>query len=130
MATKFHATQAYSPRLKLSEPVEINEVAQFISGRSNQLRGTIKDVLSELAECFVHFFHSQQPVKLLEVGIFRPVMARDGSIRINFKPDKDLLRKLNMEDTKGAIKCKEMIGKSDEEFIARWNKEHPDDKIE
>lgn len=130
MATKFHATQAYSPRIKLSEPVEINEVSDFISGRSSYKRGMIKDILSEMAECFIHFFHTRQPVKLEEVGIFRPVMAKDGSIRINFKPDKRLLKKLSNKGINGPIKCKEMIGKSDEEFIARWNEEHPDDKIE
>jgi hypothetical protein len=32
-------------------------------------------------------------------------------------------------DFRGDIRNKEMIGKSSREFIARWNKEHPEDPV-
>lgn len=129
MAKRMHAIQAYSPRIKLDTPLDINYISKFIAGRSSNNRGTVKNILSELHECLLHYFSIGQSIMLDEVGIFRPVIARDGSIRINFKPDRKLIKALNGLELNIKIKRKDMIGKSDEDCIARWNKEHPDDPV-
>ncbi len=124
-----NAVQAYSPRIKLMKPVQMNDIANFIAGRSGRVKGSIKDVLSELHETFMHYLCIGKPVKLEEVGIFRPVMANDGTIRISFLPDPTLISKMNKKGVDAKIKCQDMIGTTSEEKIVRWNKEHPDDPV-
>ncbi len=130
MAKRMHAIQAYSPRIKLSTPLDIEYVSEFIAGRSSLNMGDVKNVFREIREALLHYFSVGQSVQMDDVGIFRPVIARDGSLRINFKADRKLIRKLNDAETNLNIKCKDMIGKTDADYIARWNDEHPDDPVE
>lgn len=129
MAKKMNAVQAYSPRLKLLKPVEISEVSEFISGRTGRVKSTIKEILGEIHESLLFFLSMGKPVKLEDVGIFRPVLANDGSLRINFLPDQSLIKKFNNKGIDSEIKCKDMIGTTREEKITRWNNEHPDDPV-
>lgn len=129
MAKKMNAVQAYSPRLKLQKPVEINDISEFIAGRTGRVRSTIKEVLGEIHETLLFYLAMGKPVKLEEVGIFRPVIANDGSLRINFLPDQELIKKFNKKGVDTEIKCKDMIGTTNEEKITRWNDEHPDDPV-
>jgi len=130
MAKRSHVMQRYTPRIKLDIPVKMNEVADYIESRASLNSGTIKNVIDELAASIVHFSHIRQPIKLDGLGIFRPVMARDGSIRISFVADQELLKRIKKAGIHGPIENKEFIGISEDELIAKWNEENPGDPVE
>jgi len=58
-------------------------------------------------------------------------MHVDGDLDIIFRPEPDMLRQLNNPTMLYAkILNKKNIGKSADQLIAQWNKEHPDDLVE
>jgi len=79
----------------------------------------------------VHFSKKGIPLKFDGIGIFKPGIDAKGNLRINFKKDKDLTEALMKEKPLPdlVIKNRDMIGKSADDFIARWNDEHPDDPV-
>jgi hypothetical protein len=86
------------------------------------------NVLYELHDCLVFHTQSGYSVRLEGLGTFAPTINRDGGFRLNYRPDKRLVVKLGL-DFRGDIRNKQMIGKSSEEFIVRWNEEHPEDPV-
>lgn len=130
MAKRSHVMQKYTPRIKLDIPNKTDIVSEYIEGRSSINSGTIKNVIDELASAIVYFSQLQQPVKLEGLGIFRPIMARDGTIRISFVADQKLVQKVNAAGIKGTPVNNDLIGATEQELIAKWNEEHPDDPVE
>jgi hypothetical protein len=131
MAHPVKAIQAYSPKVKILRMVEINELVEYISSRTNLNTGAIHQVLYELHDSLLHYMKSGCSVRLPGVGSFAPTINKDGQLNINHRPNKELTDKLNRADQfVGKIRNKDMIGKSMEEFIKRWNDQHPEDKIE
>ena len=129
MAKKIHAIQAYSPRTTLQKPMEINSLAEYIEGRCGINKGSIKQVLCEFSNAIDYHCRTGVPVRLEDVGIFRPGIDKDGNARINFKADAKMARIFRKKGYKGKMKNDDMIGKSMDDYIARWNQEHQDDKI-
>ena len=131
MAKAVQAVQAYSPRLKLSKPIKIGDVAKFIAGRASLNEGTIINVLMEFQNSIIHYCNMGNPLNLEGLGIFSPGINKDGEVRVNYRPDKTLLFRLKKEEQYiGKVKNKDMIGKTREDYILRWNLEHPDDPID
>ena len=131
MANMIQVFQAYSPRVKVVQMIQVREVGVFIEGRSTWVRSEITGALLELGVALKSFLSAGNSVRLEGIGSFAPSVDRNGVIRITYRPDKELLQELNSgHGFHGKIRNKDMIGKSDEEFIARWNREHPDDPLE
>jgi nucleoid DNA-binding protein len=130
MATIMNAIQAYSPRILLGKIVSRKELVHYIAGRTGFNKGTIFNLLMEYQEAICFFNKAGRPVKLEGLGIFSPGIDKDGILRVNHRPDKELTIELNAKGAfEGDIKNKDMIGKSSDDFIVRWNEEHPNDKI-
>ena len=129
MASEMKAIQALSARVKLTPPTGINEVADYITGRTGIVRSVIESVLQELQGGIVHYAVRGHPVKLPWLGIFKGKFNKDGSRRIICKLDKSMDKAFNDEEYTGHITNRDMIGKSKEEIIQRWNLEHPDDPV-
>ncbi|NIM15499.1 MAG: hypothetical protein GTO45_26260 [Candidatus Aminicenantes bacterium] len=131
MAKKLHAIQAYSPRIKQGITVTTDDVASAIAGRSTYTEGEVHGMLMELREVMLLYFRAGQGVRLEGLGIFAPKINLEGVIRLMHWPDKPLVQRLNKgEFYTGKILNRDMIGKTTEDLIARWNEEHPDDPIE
>lgn len=131
MAKKLKALRQYSPRVKQATPVPMSEFVGLIAMRTNLNKGIIKHMLSELHDCLLIYLRIGRPVKLDELGHFSTGMDKDGVLRVNFRPDKELINELNHEGMFDVgILNKNMLGKGLEDYIARWNEEHPDDPIE
>lgn len=132
MADKMKAIQAYSPRLQLSKPISQNFLVEYIGDRTGLNKGTILNVLCEFHDSLEFFGKNAQPVRLDGIGIFKPGINKDGEIHLNFKADKALTMKFNQpsDPYKGPIKNKDMIDKTAEDYIQRWNEEHPGDPVE
>lgn len=129
MAKEINAIQAYSPRLVYNQITEIDTLVELIEGRCGLNRSTIKMVMSELGYAIAFYLKFAKPLRLEEVGLFRPTIDRDGTIRVKFKPENALLKALNKGTFEEKIKNEDMIGKATEDYINRWNEEHPDDPI-
>jgi hypothetical protein len=130
MAEEIKAIRSYTPRLKLGNMVDIKELVSIIQGRTSFNEGAILNMLTELRDAIIFFALAGRPVRLRELGIFAPRIDKNGRLGINFKIDKWLKSEMNVEGKyNGVIVNKDMIGKSIEEMIQRWNQEHPDDEI-
>lgn len=129
MAKEINAIQAYSPRLVYNQITEINHLVELIEGRCGLNKSTIRMVLTELEYAIVFYLKMARPLRLEDIGLFRPTIDRDGTLRVKFKPEKALLNALNEGTFEERIKNDDMIGKSVQDYIARWNDEHPDNKI-
>lgn len=131
MANKIKAFQAYSPRVKINRMKEVDDVVKYISGRSNLNESVLHLALLELKASLEFYLKQGYSVRLPGLGSFAPTIDRNGKVGMNQRPDKVLISELNvLGATTFTVRNKNMIGKSDEEFIQRWNNEHPEDPIE
>jgi hypothetical protein len=130
MAQLIDAIRTYSPRLKISSRASMNQVINFIAGRTGLNRGTISMVLYELQDTLLYFHLTGRSVKLDGLGCFTPFIDTKGNIDVTNRLPAEFTAALNKPHAyEGEILNRDMIGKSSQEIIARWNKEHPDDKI-
>lgn len=130
MSSEIKAVYAYTPRVKLEPVIELPILSSFIEGRTGFNRGAILNMLAEFSDAIVFFCMSGQPVRLPGVGIFAPKINKEGVYGLNFKMDTWLKSEMNVNGKfKGRVLNRDMIGKTVEEMVARWNEEHPDDKI-
>ena len=130
MADKIKAIYAYTPRIKRGLNVDMQRLVHLISRRSGLNQGTILNVLMELRDAFVYHAMVGESVKLDGLGTFTPAVGLDGEFKIKYRMDKWLKNLINAPgEFKGDLENKEMIGKTVDELIERWNEEHPDDQV-
>lgn len=130
MAEEVKAIRAYTPRVVQGDMVEIEDVADYIEGRTSLNGGAVLNMLWEFRKALTVFALSGRPVRLKGLGIFSPRMDKDGVVGLNFRMDPWLKSELNVKGKfKGEMVNRDMLGKSAAEMIERWNDEHPDDKI-
>lgn len=130
MAKLIHAVRAYTPRLKMGRRASMKEVVGFMAGRTGLNKGAIAMVLYELKDTLAFFHLAGRPVKLEGLGAYNPKVDLDGVITLSYRIDPELKAELNKPRAyEGEIDNSDMLGKTSDELIARWNKEHPNDKI-
>jgi hypothetical protein len=130
MAEAITAIRAYTPRVKQGKTVEVEDIAGFIEGRTSFNGGAVINMLWEFRAAITFFALVGQPVRLKGLGVFAPRIDKDGVFSLNYRPDKWLKSELNVAHRfKGKVVNRDMIEKSTEDMIERWNQEHPDDKV-
>ena len=129
MAKKIQAWRAYGPRLKLRDPITSTELTRSLIEHTNQTKGTVLGVLSELDVVIEEALKAGRPVRLPNGIIYTPVIKNDGSITIKVRVPRDMTKRVGAEFT-GPIENRENIGIEEAEVIARWNAAHPTDLIE
>ena len=130
MADMIQAYQAYSPKVKIEHMVEMNELIPYIEERTGLNTSEVHFVLMELHASLRNFTRKGYSVRLAGVGVFSPAVDKEGHFGINYRADKELVTRLNDSGAFiGRVRNKDMIGKSTDDYIERWNEEHPDDKI-
>lgn len=131
MAEKIKAIHTYSPRIKLGITQSMYRLVRFMSARSSLNEGAIMNVLMELRDAIAHHALIGEPTKLDGIGTFTPSVDVAGTIKMNYRADNQLKALLNTPGAfMGDIENKDMLGKSSEDLVARWNEEHPDDPVE
>jgi hypothetical protein len=109
---------------------ELGDVVTFIAGRSSLNEGTILNVMAELREAITFYALSGRSVRLRGLGVFAPTIKLEGKLGINHMPDPLLISEINVSGKfKGDIVNRDMIGKTTDDLVDRWNQEHPDDKV-
>ncbi|HDQ45424.1 MAG TPA: hypothetical protein ENN17_08015 [bacterium] len=105
------------PRLKLNDPMEPRELMNEISARSGLVPADVVGVIYELGANLLNCCRYARPLRLEGIGLFAPTVRLDGTIHIRFKPDKGLLKELNLSNNlKKHITHRQNLGKSLEEL--------------
>jgi hypothetical protein len=129
MAKKIQMWHELGPRLATATPVESEEVIEELVANTNQTRGSILGVLSELDAVIEKALKAGRRVKLPNGMILVPVGKKDGSIIIRASFGKPMLGRINVEQRAKWLHA-ENIGKTEAEMILLWNELHPEDPIE
>lgn len=106
-----------------------DELIEYIVAATNQSRGSVLAVLSELDMVIKAALKTGRIVHLPNNTHYRPIGKRDGSIDINVRVNPELSREIN-SDFRGKWINSVNIGKSQAEIIAQWNETYPDDPVE
>ncbi len=131
MAKLIQAISAYGPRLDLNKTAQLVQVADYIASRTGVNKSEISMVLQELNEAIIFFSKLGTPVKLPDVGTFTPSVNREGKYNMGFRADTSLKNALNATNAyQGRMKNKENIGKSNADFKALWDADHPTDPLD
>lgn len=129
MAKKIQMWTEFGPKLAPATPIEAEEVIEQLIAATNQTRGSILAVLSELDEVVLQGLRNGRIVKLPNGTHYRPIGKKDGSIRVTVRLNPRLSKQI-ATDRRASWVNAQNIGKSEEELIALWNEAHPDDPIE
>lgn len=131
MAKRITAIRRYRPEIEREPTRQTPQVVEDIARTTSLNEGTIRFVVYELRDLMLMAHRIGQAVKIDGLGTFTPTIRMDGKFDILFRPDPDILRKLNdMTQFHGTILNKASIGKTAADLVARWNAEHPEDLVE
>jgi hypothetical protein len=131
MARKITAIRRYRPEIERMPTRQTQEIIEEMCRSTTLSRGVIRNVVAQLQEVLMDNFHEGRAAKLEGLGTFTPTIRMDGSLDVLFRPEPDMLRKLNAKtQLKAKILNKASIGKSADDLVARWNAEHPEDPVE
>lgn len=129
MAKKIQAWAKYGPKIKLGDPMMPEELIENIVAATNQSRGSVLAVLSELDVQTESGLKAGRIVRLPNGTHYEPIGKKDGAINIGVRVNPDLDKKVNA-GFRGTWLNSQNIGKTEEEIIELWNDEHPEDPIE
>lgn len=129
MAKKIQMWASIGPRLAVTDPVLPEEVIDMLVQNTNQTRGSILAVLSELDEIILMGLRQGKIVQLPNGTHYQPIGKKDGTVNIRVRTNPRVKKLVNAE-FRGHWLHSENINKTEAEMIAVWNAEHPDDPIE
>ena len=129
MTNKIKAWTAFGPRLEPKEPMNSEEIIENIIKVTNQSKGSVLAVLSELDVQLESGLKAGRVVRLPNGTHFRPVGKKDGSVNIQVRVNPEIDKNVNV-GFRGKWRNAENIGKSEPEIIALWNEAHPEDLID
>jgi len=131
MAKLIQAVQRYGPRIELNQTVQIDELAEWISGRTGLNKSELVMTLLELNEAITYFSRRGTPLKLPDVGTFAPSIAMNGVIKVKFRPDTTLRKVVGSPASfVGRIRNQANIGITNEQLKALWDADFPDDPLQ
>jgi hypothetical protein len=130
MASRIAALNHYRPMIDYRETADWQHVADYIAMRTGLNRSEIIMVLTELHDAILHYNGQGQGVKLEGLGTYLPNINYQGEFDVAYRLDPGLKRALNAGNFSGRLRNREHIGKSSDEIVALWNREHPDDPVE
>ena len=129
MTKAIKAWTKFGPRLEPKDPMDSEEIIENIVKATNQSRGSVLAVLSELDVQLEGGLKAGRTVQLPNGTHFRPVGKKDGSVDIQVRVNPVIDRNVNA-NFRGKWRNAENIGKSEAEIIALWNEAYPEDPID
>ena len=128
MAKRIQVWSKYGPRVALGDPMTPEEVIENVVSATNQSKGSVLAVLSELDVQIKAGLKAGRIVRLPNGLRFEPVGKKDGYVNIVVNVSNEMDVAVNSL-FRGKWVNAENIGKSESEMIALWNEEHPSDPI-
>ena len=129
MSNKIKAWTKFGPRLEPKEPMDSDEIIENIIKVTNQSKGSVLAVLSELDVQLESGLKAGRVVHLPNGTHYRPVGKKDGSVNIQVRVNPEIDRNVNV-GFRGKWRNAENIGKSESQIIELWNETYPEDQIE
>jgi HU domain-containing protein len=131
MTKRITAIRRYKPEIERERTLQMPDIIRDMTRSTGLSHGEILHVIYQLQEAILEAHRLGRAVKIEGLGTFTPVIRMDGSLDILFRPHVEILRQLN-DWTKFYAKIlnKANIGKSSQELIAQWDRDHPDDPVE
>ena len=130
MASQISALNHYRPQIEYGDTAEWREVAEDIADRTGLRPSDVIRVLLELQVAIVHFLLLGRGVKLEGLGVFLPNVNYQGVFNVSYRLDRRLRKALNAKGAfRGRLRNKKNIGRTAEEIVALWNREHPDEPV-
>ncbi|MBN1449651.1 MAG: hypothetical protein JW963_01435 [Anaerolineales bacterium] len=129
MTNKIKAWARFGPRLEPKDPMDPEEIIENMVKATNQSRGSVLAVLSELDVQLESGLKAGRAVRLPNGTHYRPVGKKDGSVDIQVRVNPAIDRNVNV-NFRGKWRNAENIGKSEAEIIALWNEAYPEEPIE
>lgn len=131
MASIQDAIEAYRPELQMGDPVEFEEVVDYLQQKTGLEPETIRQVFQGLPDLAFWFMARGRPIEVPGVGHLRPRIALDGRIYPAIDGDSDLIEKLSAKDAyRSEINRRENIGANLDRLAQMWNSSHPNDRVE
>lgn len=131
MASKIEAIGAYRPKIALNPSAKLPQVVEFIAMRTGANKGTVQMILAELHDAVVFFNLQGTPVKIDGLGTYAPTIDLGGEFDCAHRTDADILKALNVPGAfTGVIENRENIGKTTDDLVALWNRDHPSDPVQ
>ncbi len=128
MAKKIQMWAELGPKLAKADPITGEDIVEQLVQATNQTRGSILAVLSELDEVILQGLRNGRIVQLPNGTHYQPYGKKDGSIKVRVHLNKRMKGQISAQRAKWQNAAN--INKSEEEMIALWNEAHPDDPIE
>jgi nucleoid DNA-binding protein len=128
MAKKIQAWSAFGPKIVHGLPMTKDELIENIIQTTNQSKGSVLAVLSELDVQLEAGLRAGRIVQLPNGTHFEPIGKKDGTVNINVRVSPELDKRVNA-GFRGKWLNAENIGKSEAEMVALWNEAHPEDPI-
>ena len=129
MAKAIQTWTEFGPRLEPTDPMTGDELIENIIAATNQSRGSVLAVLSELDVQIEAGLKAGRIVQQPNGTHYKPTGKKNGSIDIDVRVNPVLTKQVNA-GFRGKWRNSVNIGKSEDEVIALWNEAHPDDPIE
>jgi len=129
MAEKIQAWATFGPKIQLGDPMTNQEIIENIINATNQSRGSVLAVLSELDVQIEGGLKAGRIVQMPNGTHFQPIGKKDGSIDIKVRINPAVTKRVNTE-FRGTWLNGENIDKTEAEIIAIWNEQNPTDPIE
>jgi len=130
MAKLIKAIAALAPRILLGKMATMNELISVIAGRTGLNKGDILQVVNEFKDAIILFALSGRGVKIDGLAIFKPKVNLKGEFAITVRLDSSFFADLNKRKAfEGNIENREMMGKTVQDVVAKWNENHPDDPV-
>ena len=111
-----------------SKPMIDDEIIENIVAATNQSRGSVLAVLSELDVQLESGLKAGRVVHLPNRTHYRPIGKKEGTIDIQVRVNPISDKNVNMS-FRGKWRNAANIGKSEAEIIDLWNEAHPEDPI-
>jgi hypothetical protein len=129
MAKKIQAWSTLGPRIQLGAPMTNQEIVENIINATNQSRGSVLAVLSELDVQIESGLKAGRIVRMPNGTHFEPIGKKDGSIDVGVRVNPAVTKRVNTE-FRGTWINGENFGIAEAEIIALWNEKYPADPIE
>jgi len=125
------AVRDYGPKVKLNPTAQLDQITAWMAMRTGLNKSEVQMVLQESNEAILYFNAQGTPVKFPGVGTFTPSVNREGTLKINFRADANLRKRINGPDAyTGRMNNKGRAGMENEKYKELWDADHPDDPLE
>lgn len=130
MAKRIHAIAAYCPRIKKGQRADLEEICKIIASKNTMSQGEVMHALLEFRDVVTYLCQVGRAATIEGLGTYTPSVGLSGKFRVVHRVDKRIPGEMNKEEGfSGIVQNKDMVGKTIDDLVLRWNEEHPEDLI-